>query len=346
MTDFYFDQAPKRPSFWKRLFGIDSRPVYEPPTFDAPAYIEEPEPDPEPEPAPAPQPPPPVSRSFHLSLPSVKPQLAFRCAVNISFDPLQSGAEPRNPETAIEQDVHDITRRISSRLSLTEHEQLSYRITAELLRPRSLPSAGLAYWGRCISVETNATELELVRGIERQRLVWESEQQEEWILRRRIKSLSQIFDDPRTATIWWFAKHPDRLEELPLKAQLFSDLDHWFSSRRWQTPVGPQEAEPEPPEPEEDPFDEPDEPVVFDEAPMPDPTAATDGQLLDQFLLDSDEAGRAAIGIVLAKLYRDNGRDDLADRIQQYAHPSTPTGHAPHPDFGEATGEHSGPIAL
>ncbi|WP_155829971.1 hypothetical protein [Glycomyces tenuis] len=344
MTDFYFNQVPKRPSFWKRLFGRGGESAYDPPVFSAPAHTEEPEPAPEPEPSPVPQPPPPASRSFHFSLPSEKSQLTFRCAVNISFEPLRPGGELHNPETAIKQDVYGIVCRISSRLSLTEHEQLSYRITAELLQRRSLPSAGLAYWGRCISVEAKASELELVRGLEQRRLAWESEQQEEWMLRRRIKSLSQIFDDPRIATIWWFAQHPDRLEDLPLKAQLFSDLDHWFNARRWQAPNRPQEPEQVSTEPEEGLFDEPDEHLVFDEEPMPDPTAATDGQLLDQFLLDSDEAGRAAVGIVLAKLYRDNGRDDLADRVQQYAQPSTPTNHAHRSDLGES--EPPGPIAL
>jgi hypothetical protein len=247
---------------------------------------------------------------------------------------------------AVKQDVYNLACRVSSRLSLTEHEQLGYRITDQL-HPRSLAEAGLTYWGRCVSVTAKASELELVRSLERRRLAWETEQQEEWMLRRRIRTLSRIFGDPRVATIWWFAQHQDRLEDLPTKAQLFSELDQWFNPRPHQELEGPQESEPDFEEDEVPSFDEPEEPEDFDQAPMPDPAASTDGQVLDQFLLDADEAGRASIGVVLAKLYRDNGRNDLADRIQRYAQPPIPPGFVHRADFhSEDSPETNRPIAL
>lgn len=354
MNDHYFDQPPRRVSFWRRLFGGRREPEYFPPPYSAPEYAPAPEPEPEPAPAPAPPPPPPppppASRNFHLSLPSRKPQLTFGCGINVSFEPMQPGQVLKDPESAIQLDVYKIANQIASKLSLTEHEQLGFRITDQLHR-RSLAGAGLVYWGRCVSVSTKAHELELVRSLEQREIAWETERQEDWIVQHRVKTLKRVFDDPRIATIWWFAQHQDRLEELPDKARLFADLDRWFNPRHYSLAAESQEHEMEPEaefdEPEDPVFSEPEYPSDFEETPMPDPGASTDGQLLDQFLLDADEAGRAAIGVVLSKLYRNNGRDDLADRMQQYAQPSSPTSPMGNRRFDDEAQFHDGgPIAL
>lgn len=350
MTDFYYGQSARRPSFWRRLFGLGRQEPYTVPSYPPPVFEE-----PEPEPEPAPEPPPPASRNLHLNLPSEKPELEFRCVLHIKFEPSGPGETADDLEALLKQDLYSTVREISARLALTEQEQLSYRITEQLMQRRTLHGARVTYWGRCVSVQAKPAELELVRSIQQRKLAWESERHENWILERRIRSFSRIFDDPKIATIWWFAQHQDRLEELPLKAQLFTELDRWFNPHRIPAASireeDTEESETEPAQPEPIVLDEPHGMGGGVDEPPPDPAAATDGQLLDQFLLDADEAGQAAIGVVLSRLYRENGRHDLADRIQRYAQPPPYADSPEDAGYAQPSGEADppgakGPIAL
>jgi hypothetical protein len=195
---------------------------------------------------------------------------------------------------------------------------LSFRLDSELLTPRKLRELELTVWARCVSVHVDRGQRQLVHDMEQRKLQLERERLEDWILERRIRRLAAIFEDPRTATLWWFAQNPEHLEQLIDKADLFFSLDRRLNGGAHDA-IGAAGGGPE------EPVIEPDL-LAHDEVPEPDPTVATDGQVLDQFLLDVDPAGQAALGIVLANLYRDHGRHDLADRIQRYAQPPPASG--------------------
>jgi hypothetical protein len=209
-----------------------------------------------------------------VSLPSKDEYFQFTCEFRVAYAPVDRSRVDAEPSiSSVESALYTGGKEVSVNLALPQKNQLRHELSDAFRAQRTLPNREFVISAYCESVEVDQSQLEAVERSYDE--VLEAER-----LQRRVNYLGQVFQDPRTATMWWLAQDPAQIDELPGKAELLYRLD-----RRLNPNANPSDL-----------------PISRD---------------LDWFLQTADDSERAAIGVALAGIYRRFGREEFADEAEQ-----------------------------
>jgi hypothetical protein len=171
---------------------------------------------------------PPVAEAPHaiLDLPSSHPHYSFSC--DIEFRYAETSRPPRGlrpRQGSVEAALYEAVKDLSAQFPLTRKDQLKYELTRVLGSALELPGGRYVVWGECKGVEVDPIQLEAVydgyqEDVDNERL------------RRRIEFLGKVFEDPRTATMWWLSQHSDEVDQIDDKSTLFYNVDRRLNQER------------------------------------------------------------------------------------------------------------------
>ncbi|MDA1361652.1 hypothetical protein O1R50_18640 [Glycomyces luteolus] len=209
-----------------------------------------------------------------VSLPSRDEYFQFTCQFRVAYAPTDKNRAGTEPSiSSVESLLYTAGKDVSTNLALPQRSQLRHELSDMFRVQRTLPNKEFVISAYCDAVEVDEGQL---RAVERSYdEVLEAER-----LQRRVGYLGKVFQDPRTATMWWLAQDPAKIDELPGKAELLYRLD-----RRLNPNANPSDL-----------------PISRD---------------LDWFIQTADDSERAAIGVALAGIYRRFGREEFADEAEQ-----------------------------
>lgn len=235
------------------------------------------------------------SRTVTLKLPSLEPMFQFSCDIVVHFRTDRALPNGQDPRDVAEWLVYESARRISLRYPLDNRVLLQTELDLSLRTPATELGRLLDVRAQCSSISVDEEELRLVGAVARRRFALETENRLEGAYRTRVGQLSAIFADPRSAALWWFAHHPDKIDELPDKIKLMFAIDRHLDRKEGD--------------------------VDFASFDSPDPVRHRIGADLEEFLAGADVSSKAAIGTVLGSAYERLGRVDLAEHARTLAEP-------------------------
>lgn len=230
-----------------------------------------------------------------LHLPSLQPEFQFACDMRIRYRidrPLHDSEEAHR---LAEKAVYDAASNVSARFQLDNQDVFEVELNEEVQQSRSAANGRMTVSAHCSAVTVNDNDLALVREVVRRKFELLAENHLWDAYRTRIEQLRTIFSEPKTAALWWLAKHPEGIDQMPDKFRLMHTIKRYLDD---EGSLGG--------------------PYKFTESnPDGHPPAAD----LDDFLASADESDRAAMGSLLANVYERLGKEALAERARKLAEP-------------------------
>ncbi|RRS00159.1 hypothetical protein [Glycomyces terrestris] len=249
---------------------------------------------------PQPLPPPVVAQplpvheyTVELFLPSSLPSLKFGARFTVKYllkGELRIGEDVRR---VLEWELHQAAQSVTSQFPLTVSRYLHLALNDRLNAWRWVREGVVGFQAECTGVQADPKDLALAAELERARFTLEMEAQLHDARLRGAERLGGLLGEPRTAALWWFAQHPDRVEDLPRITELMYTLDAQLNHRG--AVLGPGVL------------------AVGDEFS---PTSGTD---LDVFLTGAKSEERTLLLNTLTTAYERLGRPDLAERARTLA---------------------------
>lgn len=243
---------------------------------------------------PAPAPLPVHERTIDLVLPSVLPALKFSARFKVSY--IQKGElrVGEDIEQVLKWELHQAAQHVTSQYPLTVSTYLHLALTDRLQPWRWVRDEAVGFQAVCTEVKANPKDLPLAVDLERTKFTLDMESQLHEASLAGADRLGRLLSEPRTAALWWFARHPDRVEDLPRITELMHSLDAQLNHRGSVLAPG----------------------VVSVGGFAP--TSGTD---LDAFLTDADGEERVLVLNTLAAAYERLGRPEMAERARTLADP-------------------------
>jgi hypothetical protein len=192
----------------------------------------------------------------------------------------------RDPVETAKWEIFQTARAISSQYSLTVHEYLHMALNQHLQPARDVAKGHMTIRAHAEPAKVDIKELALARELERSQFELELEGHLEGARMRRAERLGRLIADPQRAALWWFANHPDRIEDLPKIAAAMFALDQQFNRPAEDTDSAGANGR------------------------------RTHGQDLDDLLSNVDERRRTLLGNTLAFTYDQLGRPEMAERAR------------------------------
>jgi hypothetical protein len=229
---------------------------------------------------------PPVEQHLRveLVLPSALPALKFKCWVTIDFIVGAGFPVDQDPAEVAKWEILQTARAISAQYSLTVHEYLHMALNHQLHQARDTAKGRLTVRAHAEPANVDIKELGLARKLEQTQFELEIEEHLEGARMRRAERLGRLIAEPQQAALWWFANHPDRIQDLPRITETMFALDQRFNGAAEN--VNATDGDP------------------------------THGQDLDHLLSEIDRGKRALLGNTLAFAYEQLGRPDMAERAR------------------------------
>lgn len=225
-----------------------------------------------------------------LKLPSLEPMFQFSCDMLIRYRSDKDIPNKQSPHQIAEWLVYERARRISAGYPLNSKDLLKTELDIELREPTTELGRLLDVRAQCSSASVDEEQLRLVDEVARRKYTLEVENHLMDAYKTRVEQLASVFADPRKAALWWLARHPDRITELPEKFELMLVIDQYLNVREGsgRTPV----------------------------SASSDPVHRSVGVDLEEFLASADVSSKAAVGTLLGNAYERLGRIDLAQRAR------------------------------
>jgi len=213
--------------------------------------------------------------------------LRFTASVRIWYT-TADGAVPAEQLAQLAQAaIHRRAEQVSRQYAVTQSERLRNELCVELRehRPISLPGATAA--GFCTQVLVRQEDREAVERYEQTARRRRDLAQELEIAELRGRHLQPLLTDPLRATAWWLGMNESQVDSLPNVARTFAELRETLSGSTLSV------SEPAPPD--------------------------TLGGLVDELVDANDQPANHLLIQQLLRLFRFNGRTDLAERAAQVA---------------------------
>ncbi|HIV59197.1 MAG TPA: hypothetical protein H9902_14700 [Candidatus Stackebrandtia faecavium] len=167
---------------------------------------------------------------------------------------------------------------VTERFSILQSDEVHANLALELRKLQTIGDSGVAASATCEEVAVNEEDERMMRRYQdmvRARYLARFETEiDEYVLR----NYGSLIGDPFRATAWWFSKNPEATQDLPAVADGFLQL--------------------------------------FERLRSPEREEAKDsyGNIIDDFLARSDEAGMEFLSTTLLRTFKDYERDDLSER--------------------------------
>lgn len=214
-----------------------------------------------------------------ITLPSKHPYFSFNCSVEVAYAAMDRSTGTLPKLSAIEWTLYKASKDIAVSYALPQKEQLKHELASVFGARRTLPDQDFVITAYCLEVTVDPEQLEAVQRGYQEDL--DSER-----LKAKVTYLSQVFDDPRTATMWWLAQNSANIDELPDRSDMLFRIDRLLNPDH-RTP----------------------------DLPIQD---------LEWFLENADDAGKAAVGVALAGIYRRFEKEDFAKEAERLIPNRTP----------------------
>ncbi|THV28755.1 hypothetical protein [Glycomyces paridis] len=250
-----------------------------------------------PEPEAMPEPVPFERFDTVLMLPSALSTFKFACSVTIWHSVANGLEDEAEARRAAEWEIHQTARAVTSQYSPSVFEFLDLALNDALNAFRKTGRHGLIVRAECAQVKVDPKDLALTRELEQAEYELNMEAQLHVTRMRNAERLGQLLSDPRSAALWWFARHPDRVQELPGIARTMFEIDAVLNHRMFAEPGT---------------------------APAAEQPGPTNGEDLDNFLANAGEEKRTLLCNTLAFAYEKLGRPEMAARVRTLADLSGP----------------------
>jgi hypothetical protein len=224
-----------------------------------------------------------------LVLPSSLPELKFSCPLTIKYIDKEEVRIGEDLRRVLEWEIHRTAQTVTSQHPLTVSEYLHMALNEALNAWRWARDGALGYQAECDPVKVEPKDLALARELDRARFTLELESELHDSRMRNAERLGRLLSEPRTASLWWFAQHPDRVEDLPRITEMMFALNAQLNHRDAVLAPG----------------------VVAVGGFEP-----TSGADLDVFLSEAGEDARALLRNTLAMAYDQLGRPEMAERAR------------------------------
>lgn len=225
-----------------------------------------------------------------LLLPSSLTSLKFKCTMTISYIEKGEGRLGEDIRRVVEWEIHQTARAVSSQYSLTASAYLHMALNDTLNDWRWAKSGSLGLRAECAPVKSDPQELALARELEQAQFEMNMEAHLHETRIRNAERLGRLLSEPRLAALWWFARYPDRVEDLPRITETMYALDRLLNHR-------PAAAE-------------------IDDVSISQTAEPTGGDDLDRFLGEASAEKRTLLCNSLAFAYDQLGRPEMAERAR------------------------------
>jgi hypothetical protein len=245
---------------------------------------------------PEPEPLPVHEYTAYLVLPSSIPAFKFTAHLSIKYilkGEVRVGEDIRR---VLEWEVHQIAQGVTSQFPLTVSEYLHLALNDRLNAWRWVREGSVGFQAECADVKVDPKDLALAVDLERTKFTLDMESKLHDVRLRNADRLGSLLSEPRTAALWWFAKHPDRVEDLPRITELMFSLDAQLNHR---------------------------DAVLAPGIIAVGGFAPTSGADLDTFLTGAAEQERTLLLNTLAMAYERLGRPEMAERARSQAEAET-----------------------
>ncbi|MFG3339623.1 hypothetical protein [Glycomyces sp. NPDC048151] len=236
-----------------------------------------------------------------LELPSSLPALKFKCPVTVEYivkGDIRIGEDVRR---VLEWELHRTAQAVTAQHALTVSEYLHLPLNDKFNAWRWARDGAIGFKAEFGPALVEPEDLALARELERAEFTLDMETRLHDKRMSNADRLGRLLSEPRTAALWWFAQHPERVEELPRITEMMFALDAQLNHRGAVLSPGIV--------------------AVGDFAP-------TSGADLDSFLTGTGEDNRTLLLNTLAAAYDRLGSPEMAERARDLAEPAGPNDEA------------------
>jgi hypothetical protein len=267
---------------------------------------------------PTPAPPPPAVQIQAAPLPTADPDYRFLLSCVACWRLLPGGSTPAYAEEVARRAVVARAAQLAADEQPGSYDLVRHKLDGVLAEPQTDNSRNIEIWAHSVVLTLPNDDMQRqhdLAAIRKDEQVWEHRRNYE----RNVRSylFKEVLPSTGSTVVWWLAQDPKQVRETASLIDTLGQLSAAANNRPVDPALHPSMQEPVR---LENGATQPAALLGFDggspNGDRAEPVTRIVHQLADTVYAVDDEARRARLADVLAKLLADDGRDDLATRIR------------------------------